>query len=312
MELINIDRRSKSLAHVLFLVTIISIGATLRLINLEGKPPWIDEFATIVFSLGNSFKSVPLDRVINFSDLIAPLVPHPNASVSDTIRRLFAEDHHPPTYFTIEHLWLKLFPARQGLVDLWGARLLAVIFGSLSIPIIYITSYSIFKSNLIARFTAVMMAISPFGIYLAQEARHYSLAVVWVIISIGCFAITCQCIDRQQRLSLKITIIWLLVNNLGMSTHYFFVLTIGSEAIALMFFILYYPKYSKFIFTTRNTAIDYLNLDKKDRQRFKFKEIMLDLQVSWLPLVIGSIGAGISVIGWLKLFHNTKTSIYSY
>ncbi len=52
------------------------IGAILRLTNLDGKPPWTDEFATIVLSLGNSFKSIPLDRVISFPDLIEPLIPN--------------------------------------------------------------------------------------------------------------------------------------------------------------------------------------------------------------------------------------------
>ncbi|CDN15023.1 hypothetical protein RintRC_6249 [Richelia intracellularis] len=37
------------------------IGLGLRLINLTGKPPWTDEFSTLVFSLGNSFLNVPLN-----------------------------------------------------------------------------------------------------------------------------------------------------------------------------------------------------------------------------------------------------------
>ncbi|NRB07316.1 MAG: hypothetical protein HRU34_08710 [Richelia sp.] len=37
------------------------IGLGLRLINLTGKPPWTDEFSTLLFSLGNSFLNVPLN-----------------------------------------------------------------------------------------------------------------------------------------------------------------------------------------------------------------------------------------------------------
>jgi uncharacterized membrane protein len=90
----------------LLLLLWIMLGAGLRLTNLEGKPPWTDEFATIVLSLGNSFKSIPIDRVVSFQDLLTLLIPHPTSTVRDVVERVFAEDHHPPTYFVLAHLYM--------------------------------------------------------------------------------------------------------------------------------------------------------------------------------------------------------------
>ena len=47
------------------LLLYIAIAAIIRFTNLGSKPPWADEWATLVFSLGNSFKTVPLDKVIS-------------------------------------------------------------------------------------------------------------------------------------------------------------------------------------------------------------------------------------------------------
>ena len=119
--------RSRQPLLLLLLWTI--LGAGLRLANLDGKPPWTDEFATLVLSLGNSFKSVPLDRVISFQDLLAPLIFQPSATVGDVVNNVFVEDHHPPTYFALAHLWMNLFPTDGGYVNLWAARALPAFFG---------------------------------------------------------------------------------------------------------------------------------------------------------------------------------------
>ncbi len=223
--------RSRQPLLLLLLWTV--LGASLRFANLEGKPPWIDEFATLVLSLGNSFKSIEIDRVISFQDLLKPLIPHASATVRDVVNRVFIEDHHPPTYFTLAHLWMQLFPTDGGYVNLWAARALPALFGIITIPVIYICSYTIFRSKLIANFTAAMLALSPYGVFISQEARHYSLAILWVTISITCLAIVCQYLARQQKVPISIIATWIIINNLGIATHYFFSLALASEVLAL-------------------------------------------------------------------------------
>jgi uncharacterized membrane protein len=78
------------------------------------------------------------------------------------------------------------------------------------------------------------MAVSPYGIYLAQEARHYTLAVLWVIASLSCLIVAGRSLRDQKLLPLLVGIAWVGVNALGMATHYFFVLTLLAEALVLL------------------------------------------------------------------------------
>jgi uncharacterized membrane protein len=221
----------------LLLLLWVVLGAGLRLTNLDGKPPWTDEFATLVLSLGNSFKSIPIDRVVSFQDLLNLLIPHPTSTVSDVVERVLAEDHHPPTYFVLAHLWMKLFPTDDGLVNLWAARALPALFGILTIPVMYICSYFTFRSTLIANLTAAMLALSPYGVFISQEARHYTLAILWITISVSCLAVACQYLARQQKLPIPLMLGWIVINNLGMATHSFFIFALAAETLGLGLFI---------------------------------------------------------------------------
>ncbi len=222
--------------HPLLLLIWIIIGVSLRLTHLAGKPPWTDEFATLVFSLGNSFKTVALNQVISLDTLLAPLRPNPNASASDVIHYLTTEDHHPPLYFVLVHWWMQLFPTTDGYVSLWAARSLPALFGVASIPAAYGLGYLAFRSVLVAQLAAALIAVSPYGIFLTQEARHYALAILWVIASLSCLVVAMQHLHRQKPLPIWIVLCWVVVNSLGMATHYFFSLTLCAQAIALIGF----------------------------------------------------------------------------
>lgn len=210
------------------------IGASLRFTQLTGKPPWTDEFATLVFSLGNSFKTVPLDQVISLDTLLAPLRPNPNADSTAVIHHLITEDHHPPLYFVLVHWWMQLFPTTDGYVSLWAARSLPALFGVASIPAAYGLGWLAFRSNLVAQLAAAFIAVSPYGIFLTQEARHYALAMLWVIASLSCLVVALQHLSRQKPVPIWIALSWIVANSLGMATHYFFSLTLCAEAIALI------------------------------------------------------------------------------
>jgi uncharacterized membrane protein len=228
----------------LWLLLWTAIGAGLRLANLDCKPPWTDEFRTIVLSVGNSFSSVPLDRVINIRDLLAPLIPNPHATLGDMIHQISTEDRQPPIYFVLAYWWMKLFPTQAGFADLWAARALPAMLGILTIPCGYLCTYAIFSRQMlasapeqpqrarfsfreatptIANFTAAMLAVSPYGVFIAQEARHYSLAILWMTISISCLAIACQYLTSEHKLPIGTISIWVVVNILGVGTHSIFV-----------------------------------------------------------------------------------------
>ncbi|WP_228035058.1 glycosyltransferase family 39 protein [Oculatella sp. LEGE 06141] len=222
--------------HLLVLLIWIAVGTGFRFAQLTAKPPWTDEFATLVFSLGHSFTTVPLDAPISLEELMQPLQPSPAADSNAVIHYLFAEDVHPPFYFVVAHWWMRLFAPENGLVSLWGARSLPALLGVVSIPAMFGLGWLAFRSLLIGHSMAAIMAVSPFAIYLAQEARHYTLAILWVIGCLCCLCFTVQAVQRRSPVPVWVGGLWIGVNALGLATHHFFLLTLCAAALVLLGF----------------------------------------------------------------------------
>ena len=216
---------------LLFLWT--AIALILRFANLDSKPLWTDEFSTLVFSLGNSFRGVPLDRAIEPSTLLQPLQLRPDADTADVLRNLLLESNHPPVYFMLAHWWMRLFGLSEDSL-VWIGRALPALLGVISVPAIYFLGKFAFTSRLVGQCAAAMMAVSPYGIYLAQEARHYTLGILLVIASLFCLVLAAKKLQQRAPLPIWAVLLWVVVNCLGIAVHYFFVLTLCAEAIALI------------------------------------------------------------------------------
>ena len=219
--------------QLLLLLLWTAIAFILRFANLDSKPLWTDEFSTLVFSLGNSFRGVQLDRAIDLSTLLQPLQLRPDADTADVLRNLLLESNHPPVYFMLAHWWMRLFgPTEDSLV--WIGRALPALLGVISVPAIYFLGKFAFSSRLVGQCAAAMMAVSPYGIYLAQEARHYTLGILLVIASLFCLALAAKKLQQRAPLPIWAVLLWVVVNCLGIAVHYFFALTLCAEAIALI------------------------------------------------------------------------------
>ncbi|WP_449417330.1 glycosyltransferase family 39 protein [Phormidium nigroviride] len=235
---LKIANGEKPWFHSLLLLTWIAIGTVLRFTNLAGKPPSTIEIATIVFSLGNSLQTIPLDSAIALDALLQPLQLSPEANITSVIHNLMTESTHPPVYFVLAHWWMKLFSNDAGLVFLWAARALPAILGVASIPAMFCFGFVAFRSRLIAQMAAAMMAVSPYGIFIAQEARHYTLPVLLIIASLGYLAIATRTINERTVLPIWVGLSWVGVNCLGIATHYFFILVVAAEGLSLIAIIL--------------------------------------------------------------------------
>ncbi len=219
-----------------WLFGLIFLGAILRFTNLASKPPWSDEWATLVFSLGHSFRTIPVDRIISLDTLLSPLQWDTTTQPKDVISNLLTESTHPPLYFVLTHWWLNLLDRNQGLVSIWWGRSLSTLMGVASIPAMFSVGWLFSGSFTVARMSAALMAVSPYGVYLSQEARHYNLAILLVIASLACLLLAIRCIDRKIAVPLWIVFIWIISNSLGVATHYFFSLTLVAETIVLFSF----------------------------------------------------------------------------
>ena len=225
--------KKKLLLHILLLLAWIIVGAILRISNLDFKPPWSDEWATLVFSLGNSFRTIPLDKIISLDTLLSPLQLKSNTTTQDVINNLLTESTHPPLYFILTHWWLNLLGSSGDLVSIWLGRLLSTLLGVLAVPAIFSLSWLLFRSQIVAHITAILIAVSPWHIYLSQEARHYTLAMLWIMASLGCLSLAITYLKQQKKIPLTLVIAWIIINSFGVATHYFLGLTLVAETIIL-------------------------------------------------------------------------------
>src|SRR5512137_1136481 len=133
--------------------------------NLEEFAPWLVIVITLVAGglrmllLGT--KGMWLDEA--FSVWMA------SHSVGDMLQWMVRIDQHPPLYYLLLHYWIALNGDTP-----YYARLLSVLFGAATIPVIYLIGKRL-SGAVVGLVAAVFLALSPFNIYFAQETRMYTL-----------------------------------------------------------------------------------------------------------------------------------------
>ena len=134
-------------------------------IDIEEWAPWVVAFITLI---GGGLRIFLLDKNgmwldETFSVWLA------NQSVVDMLQWIIRIDQHPPLYYLLLHYWI----AHYGDTPYY-ARLLSVLFGTGTIPIIYLIGKRI-SGTVVGLAAAAFLALSLFNIYFAQEARMYTL-----------------------------------------------------------------------------------------------------------------------------------------
>lgn len=220
-----------------WLLGLFAIALLIRLTYLSAKPAWMDEIATILFSLGNSSRLIPTDKIITLEQIIRPLRLTPGATAADVTTYLLSEDNHPPAYFVLAHWWMvfyhRLIGEADGYASIWAARALPAFLGALAVPVSYWLGWISFRDRLTALLCAALMAVSPFSTFLSQEARHYTLAILMVMGSLGCFVRAVRTIEDRQTIGWLTVLGWIVVNAIGMAVHYFCGITYVIEGLVL-------------------------------------------------------------------------------
>ena len=127
-------------AILLVLVTVLALA--LRLYRLDAQSLWYDE---------------------GFSVYLARM------SVAEITART-AADIQPPLYYYLLHGWIQVFGDAAGTL-----RAFSLLFGVLSVPLVYAVAWRLFRSRLAGLLAALLMAASPLHIWYGQEVRMYTL-----------------------------------------------------------------------------------------------------------------------------------------
>lgn len=224
--------KSKNYQHYLLLAGLIILGAMLRFWHLELKPLWLDEVLTALLSLGSRYEDVPLEVVFPASILHDLFTLKSSLSCPEIAQAVATKSTHPPLFFCLMHQWLNwLEPASQALS--WKLRSLPALLGVIAIALIYLLNRLAF-SPAAGLGAAAVMAVSPFAVYLSQEARHYTLPMLFLILALLGLVQIQKSLILQQLPHPTVWLFWGIVNSIGCYIHYFFLIAFIAQILTFI------------------------------------------------------------------------------
>jgi len=134
-------------------------------IDLEGAAPWLVVLLTLagaaLRALLLDMKGLGLDETVNIW-----LASHP---LPEMLTWVASVNQQPPLYYYLLHFWISL----RGDAP-YAARLLSVLLGAGTIPMIYLIGKRL-TNSMVGLAAAVLLTVSPFHIYYAQDASMFTL-----------------------------------------------------------------------------------------------------------------------------------------
>ncbi|MDH6063354.1 glycosyltransferase family 39 protein [Umezakia ovalisporum] len=287
--------------HYLGLAAAMALGAVLRFWHLDLKPLWMDEIITAIFSFGQNYHDLPLNILFPLQRVSEIFTYQSGISCEQIAENLANQSTHPPLFFCAMYRWLGwMIP----LGSHWVAKLrsLPAVFGVGTIGAIYFVNRTAFSptSGIIA---ALIMAVSPFAVYLSQEARHYTMPMFLITLALLGLMQIQQDIFEQQRIRVWVVILWSIVNSIGFYVHYFFILAFIAEIITLL--VLTYSGKTKLLKKGKTSLILVLSIIGVVISFFPWLPVMFShfqsAETNWLPATMHIAPLYQTLIGWILM-----------
>lgn len=176
----------------LLLVLALLLGIFFRFAHLDQQLYWHDEtFTSLRISGYNAIEvnqTLFNGKVVGLEALQKYQQPNLDKTIIDTIRSLAIDDsQHPPLYYVLVRQWAVMFGS-----SVTAIRSLSAVFSLLTFPSLYWLCQELFageakagvqrqSANLISGLAIALLALSPYQVLYAQEAREYSL---WSVMSL--------------------------------------------------------------------------------------------------------------------------------
>ncbi|HEY9633274.1 MAG TPA: glycosyltransferase family 39 protein [Coleofasciculaceae cyanobacterium] len=207
------------------IIVLLALSILLRFVNLDRKIYWMDETYTSLRISGYTEEEVAQQllkgQVIGIQDLHKYQRTNSEKSVVDTIKGLAKEEPQlAPLYFIMVRFWVQLLGNSVAITRSFSAFL-----SLLTLPCIYWLCLELFESSLVGWFACTLIAISPFQLVYAQEARQYSLWTLAIVLSSASLLRAIR-INTWRSWSLYAATV-----TLGLYSHLFFVLVAIAHAI---------------------------------------------------------------------------------
>ncbi|MEG3921044.1 glycosyltransferase family 39 protein [Microcoleus sp. T3_A4] len=218
-----------------FLIVVILItGIGFRFTNLDRKVYSFDESITSLRISGYTWtEMVQQDfqgKTISVGDLQRKYQQiNPEKTWLDTVKGLATEEPQlSPLYFILARFWVQLFDPQVATV-----RSLSALISLLVFPSIYWLCWELFRSASVGWVAVTIVAVSPFHVLYAQEARPYMMFAVLVLLSNAILlrAITLQNSPITSKLSKAVWSIYAIALTLGLYSSLLFFLVVFAHGI---------------------------------------------------------------------------------
>lgn len=173
---------------------ILLLASLFLLYQLDAKSLWVDELFSVRMA-HSDFGSI----------------------LSDVVR-----DFHPPLYFLLLRIWV-IFAGDSD----FAVRFLSVIWGLLSLPLVYRLGTAIVHTKL-GLLTTCLLAASPFFVLFSRMARYYSMAMFLGLASCLLF------IEFLKRGTRRTLLIYILFSTSALYTFYLTAPSLAAQAAYLL------------------------------------------------------------------------------
>jgi mannosyltransferase len=136
------------------LLAVVALGCSLRFYQIGGEGLWIDEAFSIWLA---------------------------RRPWGEMVRWVASVDQHPPLYYALLHAWIQILGDAEA-----SARALSALFGALTLPVVYLLGRRLVEGE-VGLVGAMILAVSPFHVRFAQEARMYTLLTLSGSLSLYAF-----------------------------------------------------------------------------------------------------------------------------
>ncbi len=166
-----------------FIIAVFVLGIIFRFVNIDQKIFWFDEVVTSIRTAGYTEAEVVThlseNSILRVDDLQHYQKVNPEKTAVDTLKSLAAEDpQHSPLYYLMTRAWRQAFGSSVTVI-----RSFSILLSLLVFPAIYWLCLELFNSPLVGILSGVIVAVSPFHMLYAQEARQYSLWSALILLS---------------------------------------------------------------------------------------------------------------------------------
>lgn len=129
---------------------------------------------------------------------------------------------NPPLYYAVLHYWTGIFGASE-----LSLRFPSLLFSLFCVPFVFLLGRELFN-NRAGLYAALIIALNPFHLWYAQEARPYSIAVFFSLLS-GYFLFLF--IKRQQN---KFMYYFIVSSIAGLYSNYFYILLLFAQVLCYL------------------------------------------------------------------------------